>query len=515
MKKYHIIIFCLLLTFINCGGAAGTRVGNPPTETTQGQFYPTQFAVASPLQVEEAVSSTNLTHNLISPATQFLDSFDNRINEINTILTGSDCEFSIRDIFENSTNAECYGPEIIYENHPDSSSGLDDGTLPTGDTGIWLETNTTAEATMGCAAAQLNNKSQGLANSSNTALQAFAAMYCVIENDSAFEFPSTSGDTVSLAAELQTFLQETSDYEITTATLTLTSESSTSSIANINSANTEFSHYTYSLIFTDRDDANQRISMTLNHVPLDQDGSVYLGRISLSFPIDDPGIGNCPTAELQRAVSITYYKRDSDLLNHQANSATYCDRSENPFDTNSSLDPAQTYDSSTTPAGWGNDWQTFTANFDPETLSGQYVYLWQAGRGDSHARILNIDRSDELNATAYFGFGDAVIDSINGEILGMICNWAGPGNNHTPVDLVQQQTLSRSTVDDEFLAESSHITYAPTVSCGYDGTGTFTYDSDAEGSVDTDPAHVVNHDLLELGDMNFDLPVGPEEYNIL
>ena len=41
-------------------------------------------------------------------------------------------------------------------------------------------------------------------------------------------------------------------------------------------------------------------------------------------------------------------------------------------------------------ANWSDNYQQFTAEFDPETLGGHYSYVWQAGRMDSHSRILNI-----------------------------------------------------------------------------------------------------------------------------
>jgi hypothetical protein len=73
----------------------------------------------------------------------------------------------------------------------------------------------------------------------------------------------------------------------------------------------------------------------------------------------------------------------------------------------------------------------------------------------------------------YFGFGPAITSPDVGSILGMICNWAGPGAQHpwegevpdvTP--LVQGQTMARDETSGLFVPVTNRIQYAPVNSCG-------------------------------------------------
>lgn len=511
----RLLAFVGIFAMLQCGNAAGTRVGNPPTESTTAAF-PANFAVASPLN-STAVDTNSISSEFLVNGILYADAFDTELDEINSILNGTDCTFSIAKLTQQSADATCYGPEVIYQNHPNSPGGTQDGTLPTGDVGLWFPNDTNDDGTIACAAAQLNSKTNGIANQANTALKVFAAMNCLIQNDSTLDFPTTDGDSENLTAALDAALSSTDNatYNITSALLSLTQSSTTSDIEDINTTNTSFDLYTYEVTFTETADSSRTYRVSLDHIPLSSSGSLYLGRVTLSFPFDDTTQGNCPDSELLRAASITYYRNTLTELNFQANSAGYCNRTQNPFSDTGTLDPANTYVEDLTENGWGYDWETFTASFNTEDLTGGYVYLWQAGRNDSHARILNIDRSDELSATAYFGFGEDVPGGTSGLIDGMICNWAGPGNTHTPKELIQRQVMSRASTQDNFSADSSNITYAPTNSCNYDGTGTFTFDSDETEGVDTNPATSITNNLFDLNSVVFELPSQPFDYDSL
>ena len=139
-------------------------------------------------------------------------------------------------------------------------------------------------------------------------------------------------------------------------------------------------------------------------------------------------------------------------------------------------------------APWADNFSVFTAEFDPSTQLGNYAYSWQAGSGDSHARVLAVGLETAAGGEAYFGFGDPVQASLGGAIKGFLCNWAGPGNTHSPPDFssyAQRQWLTRDSGGRYVIAEPSHsnITYAPTNACMYDGAGSFVYDRDHDGDL--------------------------------
>ena len=95
-------------------------------------------------------------------------------------------------------------------------------------------------------------------------------------------------------------------------------------------------------------------------------------------------------------------------------------------------------------------------------------------------RILR--NADAATGDAYFGFGKTV-GTTDGEIDGMICNWAGPGNNHDPLPYAQHQPIKFDATVKGFIVGTagSEITFAPTSNCIYENTGSFWYDRDLDG----------------------------------
>jgi hypothetical protein len=88
--------------------------------------------------------------------------------------------------------------------------------------------------------------------------------------------------------------------------------------------------------------------------------------------------------------------------------------------------------------GWANNFSIFRADFNPVNNAGTYAYSWQAGAGDSHSRVLNVGIAgpDALQGDAWFGFGQSLLSGaeLAGTINGFICNWAGPGADHSLIE---------------------------------------------------------------------------------
>ncbi len=89
--------------------------------------------------------------------------------------------------------------------------------------------------------------------------------------------------------------------------------------------------------------------------------------------------------------------------------------------------------------------------------------------------------TDTRTLSGYFAFG-ADIATSNGALEGMICNWAGPGNRHTPQASFQSQVASHIGSATRFSVASggSKISYAPTNSCS---SGSTSFDLDSNGTL--------------------------------
>jgi hypothetical protein len=230
--------------------------------------------------------------------------------------------------------------------------------------------------------------------------------------------------------------------------------------------------------------------------------------------------GNCGSATTATNNGTLYYKRSSatDLLVN-AREGGYCGdgvvgATVTDADLDSSgaylfLDPATTYDNGAHADGWANNFGIFSGRFNPGTQEGDYVYAWQAGGLDDHARVFQLGmNADAADGEAYFGFGDS-LGTSDGSILGMICNWAGPGNSHTPSPYAQRQFFSFNATSGVFETPTggSDIVYAPTNSCAYEGSPAgFTYDRDLSGVIDgADVALVYSSTTAPGGALDFDL----------
>ena len=137
---------------------------------------------------------------------------------------------------------------------------------------------------------------------------------------------------------------------------------------------------------------------------------------------------------------------------------------------------------------------------NPVSGAGHYSYSWQAGVNDSHSRVLNVGLNDfdPMDGVAWYGYGQSFDNGAQdaGQINGFICNWAGPGNNHTLLNMAQRQSLIYSAATDQFVVSDggSNITYAPTVACVYssDEGGSFLYDRDLDGELGDESADTVD-----------------------
>ncbi|QQR89593.1 MAG: hypothetical protein IPJ88_15570 [Myxococcales bacterium] len=478
--------------------------------------YPVGLAISSPLQVAStqapALPQQLQNASPVAAARSFLSgdwlsSHEMATTEINEVLNGQVSVFDGNDFFVNAGRANCYGPTVKYSSHPDEmggGGGSADGQLPGGDVGIWLESESSGEA---CAAAELNSLLSGLSSQGLAALKALAALAYVAFNENG-ALPA-AGDSADLTAAMNAAgLSDTTFIH-----------------ANLGQPETDTWSYELEFDLTRNSDTH-RVYVNLEHHALgtdNYDGKVFyrIGGSSSDFPG-----GNCAASSRTLNGSLWYELASANDLKVQSRTATYCGENIDGRVVDSStgdygqLDPNKRIPDDS--EGWSENFNLFVGNFDPSNSSGTYTFAWQAGAGDSNTRVFQIGINDfeAPDGEAYFAYG-APMHQFTGEILGMICNWAGPGSNHSLQDYAQRQFVEFDAAAGIFVQPEggSDILYAPTNSCSYDGNGNFLYDTNADGSLDDETHAAVTADLFTPGSgqsiteaiaaRGYDLPQAP------
>ncbi|KID56793.1 hypothetical protein JF50_12865 [Pseudoalteromonas luteoviolacea] len=436
----------------------------------RGIYFPQSLAVASPFSDSSDEQDRQYTYRALESRGPASPTYFWATRRINALLSG---ETPLRDVFRvgsfyrNSTNADCFGPQVSYQGHPDaSSSATSAGTLPTGDLGLWLASASNGNA---CAVAQTNAQLRAVRERSRMALMTLASLVSAAIDDGT-GLP-TEGSSIDLTSQMNS--KGLADISFNSATIELASG---------------VWQYSVSLAYT-VSGSNYDITMSMMHTP-GSDVVNYTGLLNFTVEgevgvsgIEFPG-GNCSQNERTLVGSLAY-ERSGEQMSLQSRSATHCGHSvANEFNSDQQVDVGNKYHSIDNPDGWSENFAIFGANFNLISLAGDYAYVWQAGVNDSNSRILNIGFNDASleNGEAHFGYGTD-IDETNGLVQGFICNWAGPGNNHNLQDFTQRQFFEFDSSTNVYLGTEhrANIEYAPTNSCGYDGMGTFVFDIDASG----------------------------------
>ncbi len=505
---------------LGCGSTATGASGGGTTDgeselSALGQTFPTDLAIASPTAEQDTVSALIISERPKAVDLEADATMEAKQEAIAELLSDSvdavaDCDFTL-DLAINTNNATCYGPALTYSNHPDlvgpgdsdttnNDSGLNDtdgdGSLPTGDVGLWTANNgSTSEA---CAAAQMNAKVSGIAGQVDSAMLAMASMYC-LANVNGSELPDTAGESLDLTTVVNSGFS-TNGVGITVTSATLERDDDDADGNTV---------YIASLQGTATQDSNTyTVDFRLKHIPTGDENATYKGKLSYTVDDADASSQGCdPGDGVIYATSIDYDKSSATSLTYKLHNGTFCgDVDPYVSATDHTIDPSNT---------WSGNFNKVLFNYNPATAVGNYSFAWQAGFNDSHARVMNMSiaqASGETTGTAFFGYGPQVDETDAGDIDGMICNWAGPGNNHTTglVTKVQQQEIALDDTSGLFEAASSDITYAPTNNCNSTGTGqggTFTY-SDGTTTVSTS----VTNDLVDLSVVEdaYTEPTAPE-----
>lgn len=407
--------------------------------------------------------------------------------------------------FASYLKATCFGPSVSYENHDDFVAGIPaaNGNLPGGDLGIWLARAGDQTTGKPCSAAQLDSLIEPIKKRTNASMILSARMRALAIAAGGLPASGTSVDVTSAMDTLYQTLLPATPVAITGSVTSAT----VSNAAGI---------YTYSFVAEAAGGGkNKKIVVQMTH---DGTATNFTGNLTYATT----GGYSCTqvlgaAAGVKTNVGTIRYSKISDTETQvSARSSNICvagtrDNVTSTFSdyvaltSNNEIDPAVI--ESANVKGWtqeGSGFNRFAATYDPATLVGNFKFAWQAGTGDNKSRMfaMSVTRdgtTEELSAKAFFGFSGAMTDTSAGatDMKGMICNWAGPGNNHTPGDKFQYQSLklAASSTEWDFAtgAGSNKITYAPTVSCS--STGTMKFDVDASGALGATEGNSVSDDL--------------------
>lgn len=503
MKSNHLLTIPLLALLTACNGSSDS---DPDDVTRDYSPFPEGLAVSSPTDTATVASAAGIKTATALPTTSFHASATRRIDSILNGTTPLRDDFTPELLYRNVTDASCFGPKLKYEEHPDGTAG-NSGELPTGDIGMWpkAEDTTTNEA---CAAAQLNAQMVGIRDRSMAGLMIMASVVDTLY-DTGLTLP-VEGDT----EDLTTQMNATGITDVTFSSVELRQTGG---------------DYFYDVQFTYTDGTNSYDnSVTLQHEPTAATSVTKNYKGLLTYQIQDEFTGgNCGTAthDITRVGSLLY-NRDAEGFLIESREAQFCGHSvvvADSYDTtDKQVDPTARYDMTTNPDGWGNNFSWFIADFDRTDLAGTYSYVWQAGPNDANSRVFRVglnysqissdDGSINADGEAWYGYGKQVFDTSSGssdlgDIDGFICNWAGPGSSHPLQDYAQRQFLEYNNTDGVYQSPTggSDLTYAPTASCTYDGSGSFDYDRDLNSTIDGSDIVKVIIGAAATDELEFDL----------
>lgn len=525
-----------LLTLIACGGGGGSSGGNTGSTTSAADAYPTSLAIASPTSVVS--SGATVVARLEQPLPQrlsrwwelLMDGVGNgnraslmaalrpliplstaaaapaRIPEaisvadyLSRVAAGSAIPSSstlpLNNLFKGYTAADCYGPRIRYLNHNDGPDEADPR-LPGGDLGMWKSLATVGAETMPCAVAQLNALMDPVKSRANASLIMGARLVALALANGGLPAAGSSKDLQTPFRDFVTGLLPTGPgsptLDETLAGITHNADGS----------------YTYQvrLLFS----ANRVMAFKITHKK--GTGAAFEGLLQYaSSAFSATRLASC-AGDKTADIGTLRYKSDGSTLQFSAREGPYCVSNPSEVVTNFSsyvaldiegeLDPTKNTRSDT--KGWdqeGGGFKRFAASMSPSTQAGDYLFAWQAGTGDSHSRMFAVrvdyDTATEIRGLkAFFGFGDNMASraSSAGKLQGMICNWAGPGNAHTPQALFQRQTATLAASATAWSLLNENIVYAPTRTCN--ATGSMNYDANGDNVLSADEGKASSHTLL-------------------
>lgn len=540
-----IVLLATAGLFAACGGSSSSDSSSTGTTTDTS----TSSTVPGDVVISSITASVTAADASVSKGTKAVTgdpeskSYTDKKEAMQALIAGSgECAFTLS--MPTVTQPACYGPTVVFCNHPNATTSdpdctipqngnkgtIDDSSLPTGDLGLWSASE--GSNNEACAAAQMNYLIDNVASRVDTIVSLFGTLAC------AGKKAGTALPEVDKSVDMSTVMKD----KMNIGGLTITS-ATLERLSNDSSGNSVYKS-TLAVSMSFPGGTTSTGTLTLKHIPTAADNSTYKGKLTMSMSNSREQGGNCGQITTEQgtvtAGTILYEKTSATAIKYEVKYAEFCGASTNPFDSNNNISAADKA-SATNKDGWGNNWHYGVFSLNPTDGTGSVAFAWQAGANDGYSRVLNgtttAVAAGGATGTAYFGFGpDVAATSGVGSITGFFCNWAGPGNvkqigsNVAPPTLAaQRQGLLRAKGSTVFSSVASElaITFAPTNSC--DATGTFKYaassdmtaalpDSDSTAyskEVTADNNHrnsnTVTNNLIPLSAVSFTVPTPPSD----
>ena len=404
MRFTHLcIIISMAMMFAACAKKDDSSSSSSTTTTTDSSMVtamPSNLSVSSNTESGASVSSRTAGRTSSSEISDTSDpkKHKDKVARLEAVLNSDDinqCHKAIPKKMKGSGGSvNCFGPELAYVNHP--SDNTTDGTLPSGDLGIWTaySDNTTQEA---CAVGQMNKLLSKVGRKVDLAMGITAMMVCAAKNDG-LKKPAVDGAALDVTASVaKTKVKDKrGGMVITSATLKRSTVASTGKIKYTSKITGSFS-YTLDHGTTD----NQSFAIKFQQVPdTDSTDSVKAGEGLVQMWQEQDGTDqNCGTEGFDVVTSVAY-KNTSDNLSFRAVKARFYDNMTKDDYFNSSDDEVVgiSAQESSTGSGWCADLNVVRANIDKDGF-GKVGYAWQAGKGDGFTRTFKDRKSTRLNSS--------------------------------------------------------------------------------------------------------------------
>lgn len=484
----------------NAGGAAPTSTW--PFPFGMSVASPTALAPASDV-IPGALGIDDLGLNTTQTTQQAVLSSQADAMATGRLSLSGSALLDVGTLFDTSarSHATCYGQSVAYTHHDDATGTS--GTLPVGEAAIWRATDDSG-APQACAVAEVSAQSQALSAQAHQATLLLAAMRDQIANNSqnnvALPTAGTTTDVTSLASNLLT--PQLPGVSIPAASVTL---------------NAGGSEYTYRLLLTRGSGTSaQSLEISLLHTPADTDAH-YAGtlRMALAYLSPDASIGCTDQVDsssgrykVARLMSVGYNRQDQ-WLSLRLRAGQYCGKpsSSNQFDElaatamSGELDPAVYLPGHVrgTTLGWRQGFIRMGNDVLVSAQTSDFILAWQDQplNGTSHARLFaghsSLDTNAQTRTLALFHGYTNDISNTDGTMLGMACNWNGPGSTKALHNAYQYQAVSLGHSATSWSLSTSNIAYAPTNSC--QSSSAMSFDANGDGVLDSAEGQSFNSGL--------------------
>lgn len=457
------------------GGGGGGGASAPAVAYGVGNAFPLGVSTHSPTALASGTVALSSSSTLVSAVAEGQQSLDN------TLVNAS-------GLFDPGllSHASCYGPAIAFTNHDDQPGT--NGTLAGGDVAIWSAVDATASGSPACSASELNTQLGSITAQTRQGLLLMAALRRAAAVSGTTRLPDP-GATLDLGSTMSTQLSSVlPGVTVQTATIVAAGDAS---------------QYTYRMVLRQGSGASgESVEVVLLHTPNDTSyrfaGVLRLTHSRLSnaatYGCSDVIDSSTGLYKVAHVTSLGYNRYDDALIT-RLRSGQFCGGPSNGSTSHfeeiatatesGELNPSVALSNSGARSGtkgWRRELLRYSADLNLTTLAGDHLHAWQTKPNDGKSRIflMHTDLSGSTRtAQVFHAFGDDFSTS-NGTLLGMYCNWSGPGASHASATAAFQSQSLTLTAGTWAITQSA-IQYAPTQSCA--ASSDMNFDANGDGSL--------------------------------